>query len=159
MDRHPILAFAGALLVSAALAGPAQAAGSNDNDTDYTTADTGEAYDAGMAAANDGDWDLAIAKFTIVTTEDPENADAYNMLAYSYRNNGDYDLAFRYYDKALNLDPDHADAHEYLGEAYLAVDDVAKAEEQLAALDAICGSDCEQREELYAAIEAYKASN
>jgi pentatricopeptide repeat protein len=159
MDRHPLLSLAGALLVSAALAGPALAAGTTTTTTTYDSADSGAAFNDGMTAANAGDWDLAITKFTIATTEDPESADAFNMLAYSYRNNGDYDQAFRYYDKALELDPNHADAYEYLGEAYLAVDDVAKAEEQLAALDSICDSGCEQQDELMQAISDYKDSH
>ena len=162
MDRHPFLALAGALLVSVALAGPVQAAGSSSNDDDDSTSyDSGgnnEAYNAGMAAANAGNWGLAVTKFTIATTDDPSNADAFNMLAYSHRNNGNYDQAFYFYDKALSLDPDHADAHEYVGEAYLAVNDLAKAEEHLAALDDICWLGCEQLDELEDAIEAYKAS-
>ncbi len=144
MDRHPLLALAGALLVSVALAGPVQAAGSSSNDDDdssnYDSGNSNEAYNAGMAAANAG------------------NADAFNMLAYSHRNNGNYDQAFYFYDKALSLDPDHADAYEYVGEAYLAVNDLAKAEEHLAALDDICWLGCEQHDELEEAIEAYQAS-
>ena len=157
MDRHPLLAFAGALLLSTALAGPALAAGSNNSSTTNTASN--DAYNTGMAAANSGNWDVAIANFTTATSDDPNSADAFNMLAYGYRNKGDYDQAFYYYDKALTLDPDHADAHEYVGEAYLAVDDLAKAEEHLAALDEICWLGCEQEEDLEEAIDAYKASH
>jgi len=39
------------------------------------------------------------------------------------------------YEKALALDPRHLGAHEYIGEAYLALDDLAKAKEHLARLD------------------------
>jgi Flp pilus assembly protein TadD len=159
MVRHPSIAFAAAALLAVALAGPVQAAGSTDNTSNYDSADTSETYQAGMDAANAGNWDLAITKFTVATTEAPDDAEAFNMLAYSYRNKGDYDQAFHYYEKALALDPDNANAHEYVGEAYLAVGDLVKAEEHLAALDDICWLGCEQYDDLAEAIETYKASN
>jgi Flp pilus assembly protein TadD len=159
MVRHPSITLAAAALVAAALAGPAQAAGSTDNTSNYDSADTNETYQAGMDAANAGNWDLAITKFTVATTEAPDDAEAFNMLAYSYRNKGDYDQAFHYYEKALALDPDNANAHEYVGEAYLAVDDVAMAEQHLAKLEDICWLGCEQFDELDEAIDAYKASH
>jgi len=158
MVRYPLMALASAALLSVALAGPVQAAGSTDSNT-YDSADTSDSYKAGMDAANSGNWDLAITKFTVATTEAPDNAEAFNMLAYSYRNKGDYDQAFHYYEKALALDPKNANAHEYVGEAYLAVDDVPMAEQHLAALDDICWLGCEQYDELKEAIEAYKASH
>jgi tetratricopeptide (TPR) repeat protein len=159
MTRYSLFACAGALMVSLALTGPALAAGSDSGDSGYESDTDSEAFQAGMEAADSGNWDLAITKFTVATTEDPSSADSFNMLAYSYRNKGDYDQAFRYYEKALTLDPEHANAHEYVGEAYLAVGDLPKAEEHLAALDDICWLGCEQYDDLEEAIEAYKSNN
>ena len=52
----------------------------------------------------------------------------------------------------------HTEALEYLGELYLALDDLPRAEEQLAKLGEICRSGCEEHEELKEAIVRYKAA-
>jgi hypothetical protein len=52
--------------------------------------------------------------------------------------------------------PRHRGAHEYIGEAYLIVNNLAKAEEHLAARRQICLIPCEEFEELKDKIEAYK---
>ena len=62
------------------------------------------------------------------------------------------------YARALAIDPRHTEAIEYLGELYLALDDLARAEEQLAKLGEICSSGCEEYEELKEAVEEYKAA-
>ena len=157
----PFDVVAGALAIFLFAAGSAFAAGggSSDDTNSYDDTPAGSALKSGMDAVNDEDWPMAIQEFTIATQEDPDNADAFNMLAYSYRQSGDLDNAFANYDKALALDPDHKDALEYLGEAYLAAGDLAKAEEQLAKLDDICWLGCEAYDELEEAISIYKASN
>jgi len=45
-----------------------------------------------------------------------------------------------------------------IGEAYLALDDMAKAKEHLAALDRLCFFPCSQYRDLKRAIEAYEKS-
>lgn len=157
MMKRPFYALAGAALISLVLSGPALAAGSSDSSTTNTA--SSDAYSQGMAAVTAENWALAISNFQTAATEDPSSADAFNMLAYSYRKSGDLDQAFANYDKALTLDPDHEEAHEYLGEAYLVSGDLAKAEEQLAKLDDICWLGCEAYDELEEAISTYKASN
>ena len=150
--------LAGAVLLSLIAGGPVLGAGSGNNSSSTSTA-SNDPYDNGMGAVDAENWPLAIEMFTTATRENPQSADAFNMLAYSYRKSGDLDNAFTNYDKALALDPDHEEAHEYLGEAYLAAGDVAKAEEQLAKLDDICWLGCEAFDELEEAISIYKASN
>jgi tetratricopeptide (TPR) repeat protein len=49
----------------------------------------------------------------------PENADAWNLLAYCQRKTGKLDEAFLNYRKALDLKPEFPEAREYLGEAHL----------------------------------------
>jgi tetratricopeptide (TPR) repeat protein len=75
---------------------------------------------------------------------------------YAYRNVGRLDDALRHYEAALRLNPRHRGAHEYIGEAYLMVNDPAKAEEHLAALKEICVVACEEYEDLEKAIAAYQ---
>ena len=84
---------------------------------------------------------------------DPESADAYNYLGFSYRKSGHLPEAFKAYDKALALDPKHLGAHEYLGEAYLMNKEPEKAGRELAKLKGICG-DCEEYRDLDQAIKA-----
>jgi len=150
-----ILAFAVALALTAGQA----LAMSSGSETATTAAPGVEAYNEAKKLVKVNNWKAAIKKLHESIAEDPNNADANNLLGYSYRKTKDYDNAFKYYRAALALDPDHADAHEYIGEAYLETGDLPKAEEHLAALQQICPSGCEQLEELAEAVEEYKAEH
>ena len=112
-------------------------------------------YAAGQKALKAKNWTLAASSFKKVVAENPKNADAYNLLGYSSRWLGKYDEAFAAYDKALALDPKHKGALEYSGIAYLKVNQKAKADEQLAKLQAICAS-CVETTDLAKAVAAYK---
>jgi Tfp pilus assembly protein PilF len=94
--------------------------------------------------------------------DDPGNADAHNLLAYTYRRQDKPDLpkAFEHYGMALQLDPRHKGAHEYIGEAYLMVRKPEMAESHLAELEKICGNrECEEYEDLAEAIAAFRKAN
>ena len=84
------------------------------------------------------------------------NADAHNLLGFSYRKSGDFERALRHYGIALGIDPGHKGAHEYIGEAYLETGDLAAAEEHLRALAGLCPSGCEELADLERAVRAYK---
>ncbi len=112
---------------------------------------------AGKKAIEAGDWNGAIKSLTAAAQRDSRNADIQNLLGYAYRKSGQLDPAFKHYQRALQLDPRHRGAHEYIGEAYLMVDNPAKAEEHLAALKKICLSVCEERDDLIKSIERYRA--
>ena len=119
-----------------------------------------------MAVARDAikakDWIKSIAELTVAVKEQPGNADAHNLLAFSYRKQASPDLAqaFEHYKVALKLNPNHKGAHEYIGEAYLMDKNPAKAEEHLAQLKTICGNTrCEEYEDLAKALAEYKAKN
>ena len=103
------------------------------------------------------DWTLAAKSFARVVAEQPNNADAHNLLGYSLRWLNRYDEAFAAYDKALALDPNHKGALEYSGVAYLKTNQKAKAEANLARLQAICAT-CEETTDLARAIAEYKAA-
>ena len=115
-------------------------------------------YAAGKKAIEAKQWSVAIAALSSAALRDTRNADIQNYLGYAYRNAGQLDVAFRHYERALALSPRHRGAHEYVGEAYLIVNDLAKAEEHLVALQQICLIPCEELEELKEKIEAYKRS-
>lgn len=52
------------------------------------------------------------------------------------------------------LSPRHLGAHEYIGEACLMTGNPEKAREHLAALDKLCGRDCDEYRDLAKAIAA-----
>jgi Flp pilus assembly protein TadD len=113
-------------------------------------------YAAGKQAIDAKNWSRAIKSLNSAALRDTRNADIQNYLGYAYRNAGQLDLAFRHYQRALQLNPRHRGAHEYVGEAYLIVNNLAKAEEHLAALQKICLIPCEEYADLKKKIAAYR---
>ena len=113
-------------------------------------------YAAGKTAMVAKNWDAAIRAFSSAALRDTRNADIQNYLGYAYRKTGQLELAFKHYQRALQLNPRHRGAHEYIGEAYLIVNNLAKAEEHLAALHKICLIPCEEYEDLKKSIVEYR---
>lgn len=74
------------------------------------------------------------------------------MIGYATRKMGNYDEGLSYYGQALNLDPNNANAHEYLGEAYAEKGNLDLAQAELEKVASICGTTCEQYEDLARAI-------
>jgi tetratricopeptide (TPR) repeat protein len=136
------LLFAVLLLVNPAGADPGP----------YAAISTDPDFIAGRKAIEAKDWKKAIALFSRFHSD----ADAFNYLGFANRNLGNYEAAFTNYRRALALDPNHRGAHEYVGEAYLLTNNLAKAEEHLAALARICGAGCEEYQDLARAVAAYK---
>jgi tetratricopeptide (TPR) repeat protein len=103
-------------------------------------------------------YDEAIVLLQRVVNQNPNDTDAWNLLGFATRKLGRNQEALGYYQKALALDAKHKGANEYLGELYLQMDDLPKAEAQLAVLKGICGTNCEEAEDLAADIADYKAA-
>ena len=141
------------LLVLAAAIAPALHAVESDADL-QAMADPD--YGAGKLAIEARDWNAAIKSFSSAALRAPQNADIQNYLGYANRNAGKLDAAFKHYQRALELDPKHRGAHEYIGEAYLMANNLAKAEEHLAALSRLCLLPCEELADLRAKVAAYK---
>jgi len=99
----------------------------------------------------------AIPLLQKVVADNPRDADAWNYLGFATRKLGRKEEALGYYQKALQVDAKHKGANEYLGELYLMMNDLPKAEAQLAILKGICGTNCEEVEDLEADIADYKA--
>ena len=117
------------------------------------------AYAAAVQAIDAKDFARAITLLDVVVQRTPDDADAWNQLAYATRKSGDPAKSIPLYQKALALDPRHTGAHEYIGEAYLALGDLAKAKEHLARLNRICLFSCEEYRDLKKAVQAYEKSN
>lgn len=106
-----------------------------------------------------GDYAGAIPILTTLSQTEPDNADVFNLLGFSYRKTGDLDGAAPAYAQALTINPKHRGALEYQGEMYLQMGDVAKAEANLARLDDICWLSCDEERELKNAIAEWRATN
>ena len=146
------LALAPALRLCAFLAAaPARGAG-----TEEAGPSENLDYQAGLDAITSSDWKRAISNLNVAAVAEPTNADLQNWLGYAYRHEGKYDEALDHYRAALNLNPKHRGAHEYAGEAYLLMGNKAKAREHLAALERICGKQCDEYRDLAKAIATAK---
>jgi tetratricopeptide (TPR) repeat protein len=110
-------------------------------------------------ALDSKDFKKAVTLLEKAAAADPRNANVQNYLGYAHRNLGHYDLAVQYYERALNLSPGHRGAREYAGEAYLAMNNLSKAEEQLAMLDQICMTGCDELKQLKDKIAEFKKKN
>ena len=154
-----IRVFAAILLLGGALAmlpaSDATAAGSSSSTSNTASQADQRNIERGKQAIEAGDWERAAMFLERAAETNAQNADVFNLLAYSYRHLDRIDEAFENYGRALELDPKHLGAHEYIGEAYLIVGDLAKAEGHLATLQEICAS-CEETEELAEAIAQFK---
>ena len=156
------------LLATAMAVGPAimfsadaEAASSNNNSSGGSSSSGGgkaDYFDRGQKAFENGDWQDAVKNLKKAVAEDSKNAEAYNLMGYSYRRMGEADSAFEAYAKALDIDPKHRGAHEYLGQTYLLVGDADKAKGQLAILTDLCGKQCKETVKLRKAIKRHEAS-
>ena len=115
-------------------------------------------FTAAVKSIKRGNFAAAIPLLEAVVERDGNNADAYNWLAYAVRRKGAPAQSIPIYEKALAIEPRHRGAHEYIGEAYLALDNVAKAREHLAKLDALCFFPCSQYRDLKRAVKRYEQS-
>ena len=113
-------------------------------------------FAAGKQAMAAGDWNAAIAALKSAALRDPRNADIQNYIGYAYRRLRQLEPAFAHYRQALAFNPRHRAAHEHMGSAYLALGDLAAAEEHLVALERICLIPCDEYGDLNRAIAAYK---
>jgi Tfp pilus assembly protein PilF len=116
---------------------------------------------AGRKAIDAKDFKSAVEILKNAVQENPSDADAHTMLAYSYRKLGTFDKSMEHYQQALKIDSNHRSTREYLGELYLDMNQPVNAEKQLQALEKACPyfGRCAEYHELREAIEQYKATN
>jgi tetratricopeptide (TPR) repeat protein len=101
--------------------------------------------------------DLALAKhydeaLTALKLVKAPDSMTYTMIGYATRKLGNYDEGVAWYAKALALDPNNANTHEYLGEAYAEKGKLDLAKGELIKVAAVCGTTCEQYQDLSKAI-------
>jgi len=145
-------------LLACGLSGAAGAAGGGGGEGATPAKPEDPQYTAAVKAIKAKEYATAIPLLEGVTQREPQNADAYNWLAYATRKNGDPRASIPIYQKALAIDPKHKGAHEYIGEAYLMLGDLPKAKEHLKTLDSLCFITCEEYRDLKRAVQAYEKS-
>ena len=153
---------AGALLLGFVLAAPLPAL-AFDTGGDDTSGGNTAAAPAKPAAPTLADaradikaknWTKAIADLRLIVAANPQSADAYTLLGYSFRNAGNYDRAGQAYARALKINPKHSGALEYQGVMFVKLGQLDKAKDNLAKLKAIGGTGTEEYEDLAKAIGA-----
>ncbi|MBW0001968.1 MAG: hypothetical protein JO216_00660 [Hyphomicrobiales bacterium] len=88
--------------------------------------------------------------------ENPNTPKALNYRGFATRKLGHTEEGISYYLKSVALDPNYAQVREYLGEAYVIQGKLDLANSQLATIKTICGTGCEEYEDLARAIEDSK---
>jgi len=107
--------------------------------------------DYAYALAKEGRYDEALAMLD--TVKDQNNAEVLNYRGYATRKLGRTDEGISYYLKSVQLDPKYAKVREYLGEAYVIKGQIDLARDQLATIQSLCGTGCEEYQDLHEAIE------
>ena len=159
----------GGCLAASLFSGPVFAVG-NDNST-MPTCKKGEIYDqktkkcvkqqsANVSDENRTDYAYSLAKAgryeealaMLDTVKDQNSAEVLNYRGYATRKLGRTDEGISYYLQSVKIDPQYAKVREYLGEAYVIKGQLDLAKDQLNTIKAICGTSCEEYQDLNAAI-------
>jgi Flp pilus assembly protein TadD len=156
--RKTLTVFIAVTALGGAAITPAMAAGSGSS---YNSSDTGGSVDVRRARAlvAEGDYAAAIPKLEKVALAEPDNADVFNLLGFSYRKSGDTGRAAPNYETALRINPRHRGALEYQGELFLMLNQPEKAEANLAKIDDIFWLKCDEARDLENAIAVWRTQN
>ena len=109
-------------------------------------------FTAGMKLVAARDYEQALPIFVAIVDRNPRNADAWKFIGFSDRMLGLTTEAGLAFDEALYIAPAQVDTHQYLGELYVEIGDLAKAREQLAAIESKCGANCPEYQGLAFAL-------
>lgn len=137
------------ILISAALAGSAQAVG-NDN----SSLENDPEYRQAKALVDARRWNEALPLLRSLERDIQNQADIHNLLGIVHRKLGDYPTSKRHYDRALEIDPDHRPTLEYQGEWFLETGQFEAARSNLVKLRGIC-VDCHETRDLEEAFRKH----
>jgi tetratricopeptide (TPR) repeat protein len=103
----------------------------------------------GRLLALAGSYDSALDTLSYVRKP---NSTTLTYLGYANRKLGHVDEGIAYYHQALAIDPTNLNTREYLGEGYVSAGRTDLAVSELNKLEALCGTECDQYEQLELAI-------
>jgi tetratricopeptide (TPR) repeat protein len=112
--------------------------------------DDKQLYERGRALALAGRYPEALGALEAVRNQN--DSMVLTMIGYAKRKSGSFDEGMAYYQRALAIDPKNVNTREYLGEAYAEKGRMDLAKAELAKVEALCGKECEQYEDLAKAI-------
>jgi len=104
-------------------------------------------------------WSEAEKILKDLRSKDKSNPEVWNLSGFAARNMDDVKNSTSYYRRALALDSKHRGALEYQGELFLKLKQLRQAKSNLAKLKAICGTSCEEYQELNEAIKSYEKAS
>lgn len=162
-------ALCAAGVIALGVHGQASAASSGDSGSDEVKCAAGLVYDkqkqmcvqqnsatdedlyrTGRAVALAGDYERALGLLEAI--DDKNDAMVLTMIGYAKRKLGAVEEGIGYYQLALAIEPNNVFTREYLGEGYVSQGRYDLAELELDRIETICGQDCEQYQDLAAAI-------
>jgi tetratricopeptide (TPR) repeat protein len=112
--------------------------------------DDKQLYEQGRALALAGRYAEALGALTAVRNQN--DSMVLTMIGYAKRKSGSFDEGMAYYQRALSIDPKNVNTREYLGEAYVEKGRMDLAKAELVKVEALCGTECEQYQDLAKAI-------
>jgi len=112
--------------------------------------DDKQLYAQGRALALAGRYAEALDALTAVRNQN--DSMVLTMIGYAKRKSGSFDEGMAYYQRALAIDPKNVNTREYLGEAYAEKGRMDLAKAELVKVEALCGTECEQYQDLAKAI-------
>lgn len=118
--------------------------------TNASLMDDHSIYVIGRDLAKAGYYQDALDTFALMKNQ--HDAMTLTMIGYSKRKLGFTDEGIAIYHQALAIDPNNVNTHEYLGEGYLAAGRIDLAENELDTLAKLCGTTCEQYQDLNKAL-------
>jgi len=114
------------------------------------------AFNAGVRAIQQQDWQSAVNRLEAAIVADPTNPDAYERLGYAHQQLNEPDKALKYFRIALELEPNHVNALSHHGLAMLSAGNMKEARADLDRLTRRCGAGCAPHDELQRAIDYYR---
>ena len=108
--------------------------------------------DQARGAVNEQLFEVALLRLQRIVKNEPQNADAWNLLGFTYRMLGELDQSGSAYLQVLAIDPNHTGALEYQGELFITQGNIAAAKANLARLQELCDN-CEELEDLELALQ------